>query len=117
MPVSVTVPVPLPPIVAVPPDTVSVPLVTPSVTVMLLPPASTSAIDSPVIALVVSSVAACAPGMVFTGASFTGLTFTVEATDSAVVLTPPLAVPPLSTTCVRVTTRLPSVGLLMLVFW
>ena len=52
------------------------------------------------------------PSRSTTGASLTGLTFTVDATDSVVVF----ELTPLSTICVRVKTRLPSVGLSMLVF-
>ena len=53
VPVSVTVEVPLPLIPAVPPETVRVPLVIDKVTVSLAPPASTSEMLRPVIALVV----------------------------------------------------------------
>ena len=63
--------------VAVPPLTVSVPLVTASVTVMLEPPASTSLMDRPVIALAVSSAVVCATGTVLMGASLTAVTFIV----------------------------------------
>ena len=76
---------PLPTIVAVPPTTVSVPLVTAKVTVMLPAAASRSAIDSPVMALVVSSLVLCAPGTVFTGASLIAVTVTLTV---AVSVTP-----------------------------
>ena len=46
---------------------------------------------------------------------FTGVTVTVEATDSVVVSAPPLVVPPLSWICVSVNVRLPAVGLSVLV--
>ena len=85
MPVSVTVPEPLPPIVAPPPVvTLSVPLVT--VSVVVSDPPSTSATDTPAIDSGVSSTTVCAPGTVFTGASFTALTVTVTV---AVSVTPP----------------------------
>ena len=54
-PVNVTVAVPLPAIPALPPETVSVPCATDSVTVRLPAPASTSDMLSPVMALLVSS--------------------------------------------------------------
>ena len=55
--------------------------------------------------------AALPPEVVRTGASFTATTVTVEARASAVVSTPPLATPPVSLKEVRVTLRLPAVGL------
>ena len=73
VPLIVTVPVPLPPMVAPPPVvTLSVPLATVSVVVSAV--LSTSATDTPAIGSVVSSLTLCAPGTVFTGGSFTALT-------------------------------------------
>ena len=51
-----------------------------------------------------------------TGASLTGVTVTVEAIVTFFVSTPPLAVPPVSTTWVSVTVRVAEVGP-WLVFW
>ena len=76
VPVSVTVAVPLPAIVAVPPTTFKMPFVTERVTVMLPEPASESATLRPVMALLTSSLVLCAPGTVFTGALFTFSTVT-----------------------------------------
>ena len=71
VPVMVTVAVPLP-LTPAPAVTLSVPLVTTSVVVS--GPTSGSATDTPTIGSTVSSLTVCAPGTVFTGASFTGLT-------------------------------------------
>ena len=54
----------------------------------------------------VSSATVCAPGTLFTGASFTATRCTVEAIESAVVL----SVPPLSVIWVSVKVRSPAVG-------
>ena len=61
---------------------------------MLEPPASTSLMDRPVIALVVSSAVVCATGTVLIGASLTAVT--VMATVSTSVSVPPEPVLPLS---------------------
>jgi hypothetical protein len=84
VPVSVTVPVPELAMVAVPPLTESVPLVTASVTVTVPVPASTSLTLRPVMARAESSVVVCGPGTVLTGASLTGLTVTVTLAVSVV---------------------------------
>src|SRR5882724_9205196 len=100
LPVTVTVPVPLPETVrpAVP-ARVSTPLVAASVTWTFEPPASTSAMEMALPAAaenvsVPSSFMACAAGTVLTGASFTALT--VMATVSTSVWAPPEPVLPRS---------------------
>ena len=77
-----TVPVPVPPMVAPPPvATDSVPLVTVSVVVSAAP-VSTSATDTPEIAVGVSSTTLCAPGTVFTGASLIPVTLMCKIADA-----------------------------------
>ena len=84
VPAIVTVPEPLPPIVAPPPAvTLSVPLVTVSVVVRL--PPSTSLTVTPAIAVGVSSTTVWPPGTVLTGASLTGVMLRVTV---AVLLSP-----------------------------
>ena len=79
VPVRVTLAVPLPAMVAVPPVTASVPWATLRLTVMLPVPASTSATLKPVMTLAVSSaVVWVVPGTVLTGASLTGTRVTVR---------------------------------------
>ena len=91
LPESVTAAVPLPPIVAPPPvATLSVPLVTVSVVVSGKP--STSATDTPAMGSAVSSLTLCAPGTVFTGASFTGLTVMATVSMSCAVPSPVVTV-------------------------
>src|SRR5882672_10581155 len=100
LPVTVTVPVPLPETVSPDvPASVSTPLVAASVTWTFELPASTSAIEMALPAAVLkvsvpSSFMACATGTVFTGASFTALT--VMATVSVSPSAPPEPVLPRS---------------------
>jgi hypothetical protein len=90
-PESVTIALPLPPIVAPPPAvTLSVPLVT--VSVVVSAGLSASATDTPVIGSAVSSLTACAPGTVLTGASFTALTVMAIVSMSCAVPSPVVTV-------------------------
>ena len=73
VPVRVTLAVPLPAMVAVPPVTARVPWVTLRVTVMLPLAASRSVTLRPVMTSGVSSAVDCAAGTVLTGASLTAL--------------------------------------------
>ena len=101
VPVRVTLAVPLPAMVAVPPTTAKVPCPTLRVTVMLAVPASTSAMLKPVMTFAVSSLVLCEAGTVLTGASLTAVT--VMATVSLSVNAPPLPVlPPSLVSRVRV---------------
>ena len=78
VPARVRVPVPFAPALIVAPParlTVTVPLPTVSAVVARLP--STSVTESPLIDSAVSSLTVCAPGTVFTGASFTAATVSV----------------------------------------
>ena len=88
VPVRVTVVVPLPVMVAVPPVTARVPWATLRVTVMLPLAASVSAMLRPVMVSGVSSDVVCAVGTVLTGASLTALT--VMATVSVSLRLPPV---------------------------
>ena len=101
VPSSVTLAVPLPVIVALPPLTVSVPWAADSTTCMPLASSSTSAmLIVPPSARPVSSLTLCPPGTALTGGSLTALT-AIEAVSVAVLkaVEPPLvlvsAVPPL----------------------
>ena len=101
VPVSVTLAVPLPAMMAEPPVTASMPWATARVTVMLPLAASVSATLRPVITLAVSSAVVCATGTVLTGASLTALT--VRATLPEADLLPPAPVlPPSATVKLRV---------------
>ncbi len=74
VPLTVTVAVPLLVIVAPPPVTTeSVPAADGIESVVVSDPPSTSATETPVMIRLVSSFVVCAPGTVFTGASFTGV--------------------------------------------
>ena len=93
VPVMVTVAVPLLAMLAVPPETATVPWATAKVTVRVPVPASTSAMLRPVMVRAVSSlVVSVVKGTVLTGASLTALTVMAMVSESVKV--PPLPVLP-----------------------
>ena len=94
VPVRVTVAVPLPAMVAVPPATTKLPWPTLRVTVMLPSAASTSATLRPLITFAVSSSVLSAAGTVLTGASLTAVTV-MDTVALSVKAAPPVLPPSL----------------------